>query len=146
MQNFKTSIDKFIRISRKLGDSWLSNGLNTFIYKKMTFGKFLFIEYHIVYSHSFQQPLLLFRLFNDSGYVLSLNAIEHNFPLSIITPIEHPILNSPFYYIHPCLIKENLIEHHFGNFSDIVSWLSLVGPVVGCNLDLEYFLESKIMD
>ncbi|XP_043826625.1 ubiquitin-like-conjugating enzyme ATG10 isoform X2 [Dromiciops gliroides] len=112
-------------------------------------------EYHILYSCSYQVPVLYFRASFLDGRPLTLEEIwdgVHQFykgrllqePWSTITQQEHPILGQPFFVLHPCKTSEFMTfllkdsEKDFRNMNYITSWLSIVGPVVGLNLPLSY--------
>ncbi|XP_003786066.1 ubiquitin-like-conjugating enzyme ATG10 [Otolemur garnettii] len=112
-------------------------------------------EYHVLYSCSYQVPVLYFRASFLDGRPLTLKDIwegVHEYyktrllqgPWDTITQQEHPILGQPFFILHPCKTNEFMtpilknsqkINRHV-NY--ITSWLSIVGPVVGLNLPLSY--------
>ncbi|KAI9104421.1 hypothetical protein DFS34DRAFT_193576 [Phlyctochytrium arcticum] len=70
---------------------------------------------HIAYSPTYSCPYLLFQAHDAAGQVLTLEEIENCFPLfNVPTPTaetlgtpsislqDHPILNIPFWTLHPC--------------------------------------------
>lgn len=79
---------------------------------------------------------------------------------TFVTQAEHPILGVPFFTIHPCqtanimaLFRPGTIFFYLSVTSYIVedpavsstanyllSWLSVVGPVIGLELPLRYFV------
>ncbi|NXR99873.1 ATG10 enzyme, partial [Oxylabes madagascariensis] len=105
-------------------------------------------EYHVLYSSSYQVPVLYFRACFlgkasiDSMYWFSI------FPLydkaNSIPSQEHPILGQPFFVLHPCRTNEFISavlggsQEHHRHTNYIILWLSTVGPVVGLNLPLSY--------
>ncbi|XP_075710976.1 ubiquitin-like-conjugating enzyme ATG10 isoform X2 [Rhinoderma darwinii] len=109
-------------------------------------------EYHVLYSISYQAPVLYFRASFLDGTPLPLDAIwerAHDSykprllhgPWETITQQEHPILGQPFFVLHPCRTNEFMSSvqgsaDREGNY--ITSWLSTVGPVVGLSLPLSY--------
>ncbi|XP_071995398.1 ubiquitin-like-conjugating enzyme ATG10 isoform X2 [Engystomops pustulosus] len=109
-------------------------------------------EYHVLYSISYQAPVLYFRASFLDGTPLTLDAIwarVHDSykprllhgPWETITQQEHPILGQPFFVLHPCRTNEFMSSiqgsaRREGNY--ITSWLSTVGPVVGLSLPLSY--------
>nr|XP_060617714.1 ubiquitin-like-conjugating enzyme ATG10 [Anolis sagrei ordinatus] len=112
-------------------------------------------EYHILYSCSYQAPVLYFRACFLDGRPLTLDEIwkgVHEYykerlwqgPWDTITQQEHPLLGQPFFVLHPCrtnqFMSSVLSSSHKQNRSTnyIISWLSIVGPVVGLNLPLDY--------
>eukprot|EP00696_Hemimastix_kukwesjijk_P001380 gnl/Hemi2/11751_TR4031_c0_g1_i2.p1 gnl/Hemi2/11751_TR4031_c0_g1~~gnl/Hemi2/11751_TR4031_c0_g1_i2.p1 ORF type:complete len:171 (-),score=43.87 gnl/Hemi2/11751_TR4031_c0_g1_i2:25-483(-) len=68
-------------------------------------------EFHIVYSPTFNVPLLLFRGSTFDGTPLTYEESWNDIPAAyrldesrgfFVTQLEHPFLGLPFYYIHPC--------------------------------------------
>ncbi|XP_053331208.1 ubiquitin-like-conjugating enzyme ATG10 isoform X2 [Spea bombifrons] len=104
-------------------------------------------EYHVLYSISYQAPVLYFRASFLDGRPLTLEEVwqsVHNCyrprllhgPWETITQQEHPILGQPFFVLHPCRTNEFMSSIRNGNY--VTSWLSTVGPVVGLTLPLSY--------
>ena len=70
------------------------------------------IEYHIVYSDSYEVPILFFNATHGNGRQLALDDIwkivskeltsSNTDRWSLISQQEHPLLSRPFYHIHPC--------------------------------------------
>ncbi|XP_073933266.1 ubiquitin-like-conjugating enzyme ATG10 isoform X2 [Castor canadensis] len=112
-------------------------------------------EYHVLYSCSYQVPVLYFRASFLDGRPLALKDIWDGVhecyktrllqgPWDTITQQEHPILGQPFFVLHPCKTNEFMTpvlknsQKINRNVNYIISWLSIVGPVVGLNLPLSY--------
>uniref|UniRef100_A0A8C6W5D0 Ubiquitin-like-conjugating enzyme ATG10 n=2 Tax=Nannospalax galili TaxID=1026970 RepID=A0A8C6W5D0_NANGA len=112
-------------------------------------------EYHVLYSCSYQVPVLYFRASFLDGRPLSLKDIWEGVhecyktrllqgPWDTITQQEHPILGQPFFVLHPCKTNEFMAavlkdsQKINRNVNYVTSWLSIVGPVVGLNLPLSY--------
>ncbi|XP_074506215.1 ubiquitin-like-conjugating enzyme ATG10 [Sebastes fasciatus] len=112
-------------------------------------------EYHILHSCSYSTPVLYFRAVTQEGRSLSLeevwSSVHPNFrhrlqnsPLNTITLQEHPLLGQPFFMLHPCRTEEFMRpvmqaaqdQHRTVNY--VLSWLSVVGPVVGLDVPLKY--------
>ncbi|XP_021235528.1 ubiquitin-like-conjugating enzyme ATG10 isoform X3 [Numida meleagris] len=112
-------------------------------------------EYHVLYSSSYQVPVLYFRACFLDGRPLTLDEIWKSVhvcyqarlqegPWDTITQQEHPLLGQPFFVLHPCRTNEFMCsilsssrkENRHRNY--IILWLSTVGPVVGLNLPLSY--------
>ncbi|XP_061117061.1 ubiquitin-like-conjugating enzyme ATG10 [Conger conger] len=112
-------------------------------------------EYHVLYSCSYQAPVLYFRASMLDGRPLSLEDMWGNVhpnyrqrllqgPWDTITQQEHPLLGQPFFVLHPCrsqdlmrpLLAAASAENRSLNY--IVSWLSSVGPVVALTIPLSY--------
>ncbi|XP_048706037.1 ubiquitin-like-conjugating enzyme ATG10 isoform X2 [Caretta caretta] len=112
-------------------------------------------EYHVLYSSSYQVPVLYFRACFLDGRPLTLDEIWEGVhecyrarllegPWDTITQQEHPLLGQPFFVLHPCRTNEFMApvlansRRENRNINYITSWLSIVGPVVGLNLPLSY--------
>ena len=120
----------------------------------------LFFEYHIVLSPTYQVPVLYFNATYPNGAIVSqdeiFSIVSNNVgtikdPWSMVTQEEHPILGTPFFYVHPCKTAEvmkqvqkmhqqggNESSYHNYNFSEcyLTSWLSIYGPIIGLNVSL----------
>ncbi|XP_010576360.1 PREDICTED: ubiquitin-like-conjugating enzyme ATG10 [Haliaeetus leucocephalus] len=112
-------------------------------------------EYHVLYSSSYQVPVLYFRACFLDGRPLTLDEIWKSVhacyqtrllegPWDTITQQEHPLLGQPFFVLHPCRTSEFMSSiltssrKHDRHTNYIILWLSTVGPVVGLNLPLSY--------
>lgn len=70
------------------------------------------LEYHIVYSQSYEVPILYFNATYTNGRQLILEDIwkliskqltsSETVKWSLVTQQEHPLLHCPYYHIHPC--------------------------------------------
>ncbi|KAM6475302.1 ubiquitin-like-conjugating enzyme ATG10 isoform 2-T4 [Liasis olivaceus] len=74
-------------------------------------------EYHVLYSCSYQAPVLYFRACFLDGKPLTLDEIWKSVhecyrdrlwqgPWDTITQQEHPLLGQPFFVLHPCRTNE----------------------------------------
>uniref|UniRef100_UPI0037E99111 ubiquitin-like-conjugating enzyme ATG10 n=1 Tax=Semicossyphus pulcher TaxID=241346 RepID=UPI0037E99111 len=112
-------------------------------------------EYHILFSCSYSAPVLYFRAFTLEGRSLSLeevwSSVHPHFtlrlqksPLNTITLQEHPLLGQPFFMLHPCRTEEFMrpvlqaAHHQHSPVNYVLSWLSVVGPLVGLEVPLKY--------
>ncbi|CAI5787320.1 Hypothetical predicted protein [Podarcis lilfordi] len=112
-------------------------------------------EYHVLYSCSYQAPVLYFRACFLDGRPLTLDEIWKGVhecyreqlwqgPWDTITQQEHPLLGQPFFVLHPCRTNEFMSAvlsssyKQSRNTNYIISWLSIVGPMVGLSLPLSY--------
>ncbi|XP_030049199.1 ubiquitin-like-conjugating enzyme ATG10 isoform X2 [Microcaecilia unicolor] len=118
-------------------------------------------EYHVLYSSSYQAPVLYFRASFLDGRPLILDEIWEGVhesyrtrllqgPWDTITQQEHPLLGQSFFVLHPCRTNEFMSSilassnsKRYVNY--ITSWLSVVGPVVGLNLPLSYGIATSIV-
>ncbi|XP_013869293.1 ubiquitin-like-conjugating enzyme ATG10 [Austrofundulus limnaeus] len=117
-------------------------------------------EYHVLYSCSYAAPVLYFRAFTLEGRSLTLEeawrCVHPSFrlrlqscPLNAISQQEHPLLGQPFFFLHPCrtedfmrpVLRAAQDQHRPVNY--VLSWLSVVGPVVGLDVSLQYCLEIQ---
>ncbi|KAI8084603.1 autophagocytosis associated protein [Halteromyces radiatus] len=117
----------------------------------------IMLDHHIVYSSTYQVPVLYFDAYFPDGTRLGLDEIyEYIVPqvyqddLKIspiqaqgaITQADHPLLGRPFWYIHPCdtqtLLQTIMQDVFIENYIKI--WLSLVGPLVRCSVSPNLFL------
>lgn len=112
-------------------------------------------EYHVLYSCSYAVPVLYFRASTLGGRSLSLeevwSSIHPNFrlhlqscPLDAVSQQEHPLLGQPFFFLHPCRTEAFMrpvveaAQYHSRPVNYVLSWLSVVGPVVGLDVPLQY--------
>lgn len=121
--------------------------------------EFLKFEYHVIYSFSYNVPVLYFTASQQDGKLVSLDEVWDNIPdiyqerleyekWTFLTQQEHPYLGVPFYQLHPChtadmmkrasSVSEERESHRSANY--LVTWLSTVGPVVGLNIPVAYSL------
>ncbi|CAL8280735.1 unnamed protein product [Lota lota] len=118
-------------------------------------GAMLQYEYHVLYSSSFGVPVLYFRVFDLEGRSLCLEQVwdivhlnyrmrlQHS-PWNTITQQEHPMLGQPFFVLHPCKTEEFMgpviraAEAENRKVNYVVTWLSVVGPLVGLDVPLSY--------
>lgn len=113
-------------------------------------------EYHVIYSSSYQVPVLYFTasysngklaLLSDLWELLPINSlVNKNGKWGVLTDIEHPFLLRPFYHIHPCHTAKMMSALEAGDHTTttgyhrnyVLTWLSAFGPLVGLTLTLEY--------
>nr|XP_033779802.1 ubiquitin-like-conjugating enzyme ATG10 [Geotrypetes seraphini] len=112
-------------------------------------------EYHVLYSSSYQAPVLYFRASYLDGRPLTLDEIWEGVhesykarllqgPWDTITQQEHPLHGQPYFVLHPCRTNEFMSSILSSSNNDkryvnyVTSWLSVVGPAVGLNLPLSY--------
>ncbi|XP_075169190.1 autophagy-related 10 [Haematobia irritans] len=151
----------FLEISNRLNDTWSWEEKNSNIgqsYLKYT-QKFsdpltndlINIDYHIVYSISYQVPIMYFQAFHSDGKMLSLDNVwklfhfDNSFKysredmLNILTQMEHPVLFKPFMCLHPCRTAEILAQTPLSQ-NRILTFISIMGPYLQLNLDNKYGL------
>ncbi|XP_037928705.1 ubiquitin-like-conjugating enzyme ATG10 [Teleopsis dalmanni] len=111
------------------------------------------MEYHIVYSISYQVPVLYFRAYKSDGSFLELQDSWRLFRsydenetirtradmLSILTQMEHPVLFKPYFALHPCRTSDILAQT--GSSSNrVLTFISLMGPYLQIYLNNKYGL------
>ncbi|XP_017771507.1 PREDICTED: ubiquitin-like-conjugating enzyme ATG10 [Nicrophorus vespilloides] len=102
----------------------------------------LLFEYNVVYDLSYGVPKLCFNVFRTDGSMLQLNECIHVLgfdgePVLVLTQMDHPVLQRPFFTLHPCKTSE-FMDFCSNSKNPLVSWLSAIGPTVGLNLANEY--------
>jgi ubiquitin-like-conjugating enzyme ATG10 len=104
-------------------------------------------DYHILLAQTWQVPVLYFSAFwEETLEPLTLNEIykilvddsseEAIKDVSIMGGISHPILGTPFYFIHPCrtadLLKDIQAENNRISAQELLQvWIGLAGGVIG---------------
>ncbi|KAF8931342.1 hypothetical protein BGZ52_012797 [Haplosporangium bisporale] len=125
--------------------------------------EFLSVSYHIVFSPSYQVPVLYFNAFksNDESAPVGLehiyqSLVPHEWRDTVrnaglsggISQQDHPIFNIPYYYMHPCetvSLMETVLKANQNRFdsqeaflkSYIAAWLSFTGQAIGLSLPIE---------
>ncbi|OQS04753.1 hypothetical protein THRCLA_03030 [Thraustotheca clavata] len=70
-------------------------------------GNVVFLEYHIVYSPTYRVPVLYLRGEHADGRWLSTKEIRQVLECEegnehFVSQDEHPLLGTPYYFVHPC--------------------------------------------
>ncbi|XP_052863562.1 ubiquitin-like-conjugating enzyme ATG10 [Anopheles cruzii] len=105
------------------------------------------VEYHVVYSVSYQVPVLYLNIQDSRGQTIDLQTawllletlkeIGSKGAYCTLTQMEHPILQRPFLCVHPCKTHE-IIDSLPNSKQSIVTFLSTYGPFVKLYLDGQY--------
>ncbi|KAH8407578.1 hypothetical protein KR222_007449 [Zaprionus bogoriensis] len=158
---FVRQAEEFMEMSRALDDSWElykkdEEEPNSFLkyaqkIKCQAAGMELInVEYHIVYSVSYQVPVLYFQAHRSDGSLLDLEAVwsafmptvSHNDLYQMLTQMEHPVLFRPYMALHPCRTAEVLAQFGQESANKLLTFISLYGPYVQLNLANAYGLEA----
>ncbi|KAL9695633.1 hypothetical protein quinque_014918 [Culex quinquefasciatus] len=102
-------------------------------------------EYHVVYSISYQVPVLYFNVFKRNpaaarGSLVGFTELAGESREQLrqtLTQMEHPALFKPFLGLHPCKTA-NVLGALPDSQNAIVSFLSIYGPYVNLELDPRY--------
>ncbi|GAN05652.1 ubiquitin-like-conjugating enzyme ATG10 [Mucor ambiguus] len=102
------------------------------------------LEHHIVYSVSYQVPVIYFKAAFSSGTPLSHNEIfqyiiPEAYQDAIVSQNDHPLLCTPYWYIHPCDTRSLMNTMTFDLLDYIKVWLSVYGPIVKCSIPTSMF-------
>ncbi|KAG0284410.1 hypothetical protein BGZ96_011218 [Linnemannia gamsii] len=121
---------------------------------------YLSVNYHIVFSPSYQVPVLYFNAYRPDGAAISLEelyeflvpeewrgAIRNAGLNGGISQQDHPVLNTPYFYMHPCetvplmetILQSNSSPTSVGDGPSyleryVVTWLSLTGQAIGVSV------------
>ncbi|KAF8949505.1 E2-like conjugating enzyme atg10 [Haplosporangium gracile] len=120
---------------------------------------YLSVNYHIVFSPSYQVPVLYFNAYRPDGAAISLEEIYESlvpeeWRAAIrnaglnggISQQDHPVLSTPYFYMHPCEtvpLMETILQNNFNpNGSSylenyIKTWLSFTGQAIGVSVPID---------
>lgn len=98
------------------------------------------VDYHIVYHVSFQVPCLFFVSYGSDGSDGGEHAGLALQRRGAVSQQMHPILQVPFWFVHPCDTTAMLDKIGGGKRLElstyIETWLSLLGPFAGYKCEL----------
>ena len=139
------------KISDRIRDGWTISKVDkqiSFLAKsevKLLDQDKVLLKYHVIYDDSYQVPVLYFSVTYSSGKVVKpadLTAIlkTPNKLVDAISQKDHPLLDTPYYFIHPCQtsrMMKNFCNKQL-NFVYLLTFLSSVGPVAGLYIPHAY--------
>lgn len=108
------------------------------------------LEYHLLYSLSYQVPVMYFNAWRTNGSLLSIEEIWalacttqrvalNEARWGAISQQDHPILGTPYFFFHPCNSAQMLANvSQDDRANKVIAWLSVVAPLVGLKLPIEY--------
>lgn len=109
-------------------------------------------EYHVARHPSYCVPVLCFHVWNSTGQILTdydtvWSIFKAKLPKeyqdtvdlhSALTQIDHPVLQTPIWALHPCKTPE-LLANFSGSSSNLVlTFISTYGPFVGLSLNMDH--------
>jgi len=111
------------------------------------------MKYHIVYNEVFQVPTLYFNIYDGNNQLLQPDQVVQVFkligqergfipksdefnPYTFITQGEHPVLQTIYYYIHPCETKSLMQSIGSNPKNYVYSWLSFIGKAICLNIPI----------
>ncbi|KAL7574936.1 hypothetical protein ACA910_010760 [Epithemia clementina (nom. ined.)] len=120
-------------------------------------------HFSIVYSHTFQCPILYFRVDHLNGaaetsrdmIVKSLSSQHHQNHVEdtweFVSVEEHPIHKSPYFILHPCQTQERMkiLMQATGRRDAnppgfrLLSWMSMILPAVGLAISSREFVSIQ---
>ncbi|KAI9012073.1 autophagocytosis associated protein [Phycomyces nitens] len=124
--------------------------------------RLLTVEHHIVYSATYRVPVLYFVGYHADGAPLSFEEVydwvvpecyrdslrlAHTSTQGSLTQTDHPHLGVPAWFLHPCDTSSLMAAVGAGQLEPtryLVSWLSLMGPVLSCNVSTELFTHQAL--
>ncbi|KAH8372947.1 hypothetical protein KR009_008777 [Drosophila setifemur] len=157
--DFLSQAKQFRDLSEQLGDEWEllekdSSEGNSFLklsQKIKSQGELINVEYHVVYSISYQVPMLFLQAHRSDGSLLDLDATWKLFMpetnadelFQKLTQMDHPVLFRPFMALHPCRTAEVLKQFGQTSSNEVLTFISLYGPHVKLHLQNAYGLSPK---
>lgn len=124
-ERFKSNLQEFHELSDKIHDNWqifdekvFYTDYSTYLIKKLRKQSkrdesTLTFEYHVTFDGIYSVPKLCFNVFRTDGSLLMLDEVLNQFEflpsdnvLEILTQMDHPVLQRPFYCLHTCKTSE----------------------------------------
>lgn len=142
-EEFLKDIFRFLDLSNPARDGWSLREIDDVKYlcKKSSFlDQNWLCDYHVVYNVSYSVPTLYFSVTKVTGELVSLKelwphlSVSESNKWSMITQTEHPLLSTPYFYVHPCHTA-SMMKNNKDSFY-LLTWLSSLAPIVGLQLPL----------
>lgn len=143
----------FARRSDILRDGWTMvefDKRNSFLSKKemkLLDHQEINMQYHVMYDESYQVPVLYFSATSSTGRLIKPGDLRAMLDIPQeqadgISQKDHPLLDTPFYYIHPCHTSKMMQDLGAGSQNSdgnsLLTFLSSVGPVAGLYIPHTY--------
>lgn len=89
------------------------------------------IEITISHSNTYQVPVLHYRIFTVEKNNTTKLTFDKSLETTTIT--EHPILGTPWYFVHPCNTREFMKNNYVceSELDYLIKWVSLYGKACG---------------
>ncbi|XP_026763620.2 ubiquitin-like-conjugating enzyme ATG10 [Galleria mellonella] len=158
-EEFTYFAKQFCEISNRLCDGWVfckDKEIHRCYLKKDTFishegeneNTLLRAEFVIFYNLSYGVPSFSFNIWNSAGVLLTLEdirtmsfiTIKREDFYSVITQQEHRLFLRPYFVMHPCHTATLLATLKNKSKNIIVTFLSLITPLLRLKLPFEYGL------
>ena len=151
LDEFNECISDLYEQSKKIHDRWqlMKTPKGSYLIYSFIDSNCFKYDFHIVFSESYSVPVLYFNISHLNGSLLSLDEIWNLFihkknsnMYETITQQEHPILQRPFFVLHPCH-TENLLRQVMDQKPKkrFLFWLSIYGQAIGLPVSVNYAID-----
>jgi len=148
LDEFNQCINDLYEHSKQIHDRWqlMKSSKGSYLIYSFVDQNYLKYDFHVVFSESYSVPVLYFNISHLNGSLLSLDDIwklflhkKNSNMYETITQQEHPILQRPFFVLHPCH-TENLLRQVTDQSAKkrFLFWLSIYGQSIGLPLSIHY--------
>lgn len=151
LEQFNQCINDLYEQSRQIHDRWqlVKAAKGSYLVYSFTDSDCLKYDIHVVFSESYSVPVLYFNISRLDGSLLSLDEIWNRFKhresstmYETLTQQEHPILQRPFFVLHPCHtdkvlrgVADQPAKKRF------LFWLSIYGQSIGLPVSVNYAMD-----
>ena len=144
-EQFARAAERFAARSAELGEGWTLryvDGESLLVLRSVSDGDDVVLEHHVVHDCAFGAPLLLFIAHDRSGEAVK-PALPSTSSAVLFSQRMHPLLQLPFWSVHPCRTASLMAELRPNRPEDfLAAWLSAVGQLVGVAVDPRHFTKE----
>jgi ubiquitin-like-conjugating enzyme ATG10 len=151
LDEFNQCINDLYHHSQQIHDRWqlIQTSKGSYLIYSLIDQNCLKYDFHVVFSESYSVPVLYFNISHLDGSLLALDDIwkllqhkKNSNMYETITQQEHPILQRPFFVLHPCH-TENLLRQVRDQTAQkrFLFWLSIFGQSIGLPVSVNYAIE-----
>ena len=151
LDEFNQCINDLYEQSQQIHDRWqlVKASKGSYLVYSFVDQNCLKYDFHAVFSESYSVPVLYFNISHLDGSLLSVDEVWNLFQhrknsnmYETITQQEHPILQRPFFVLHPCH-TENLLRQVADQSvkKRFLFWLSIYGQSIGLPLSVNYGMD-----